>query len=113
MSLRGTVLALVLAASPGLAWADAAAEARGHAVFDRWCGLCHAPGPLMAGNIALNEKYKGAKPVELERRTDLTPEIVKSYARRGANYMPRFRKTEISDAELDDVAAYLTRTDRR
>jgi len=32
--------------------------------------------------------------------------------RSGVYIMPRFRKTEVSDAELDAIVAYLTRTPR-
>ena len=35
--------------------------------------------------------------------------MVKGFVRNGAYVMPRFRKTEISDPELDALAAYLTR----
>jgi len=34
------------------------------------------------------------------------------YVRNGITVMPTFRKTEISDAELDAIAAYLTRNNK-
>ncbi len=43
----------------------------------------------------------------LEERTDLVPQITKNFVRTGVSVMPFFRKTEISDAELDALAAYL------
>ena len=43
----------------------------------------------------------------LESRTDLTPELTKFFVRNGINVMPPFRKTEITDAELNALAAYL------
>ena len=41
--------------------------------------------------------------------TDLTPELTKFFVRSGINVMPPFRKTEITDAELNALAAYLAR----
>jgi hypothetical protein len=58
----------------------------------------------------LQIKYRGTdiSPV-LEERTDLVPEFVKVIVRQGISFMPQFRKTEISDADLEALAAYLTR----
>ena len=44
--------------------------------------------------------------------TDLTPQLIKMYVRNGITVMPTFRKTEISDADLDAIAAYLTRNNK-
>jgi mono/diheme cytochrome c family protein len=54
-------------------------------------------------------KYQGTKPAVLLDRTDLPPDIVKHFVRHGISVMPQFRKTEITDAELDALAAYLSR----
>ena len=83
---------------------------RGYMVFQKWCAPCHAPGPLHPGTQALAVKYKGTDtPDALEKRTDLTPDMVKTFVRGGVSIMPPFRKTEITDSELDDLAAYLSR----
>jgi mono/diheme cytochrome c family protein len=103
---RALVL-LAFLAVPVFAQGDAARK--GQQVYQKWCSPCHAPGANMPGTAALQFHYKGSKPAVLEERTDLTPEMVKGFVRNGAYVMPRFRKTEISDAELDAVAAYLTR----
>ncbi|HEX5045584.1 MAG TPA: cytochrome c [Gammaproteobacteria bacterium] len=79
----------------------------GKAVFTKWCAPCHGDGPGKPGTAALQALYKGAKPALLEQRTDLVPEITKTFVRNGVSVMPFFRKTEISDAELDALAAYL------
>jgi len=34
---------------------------------------------------------------------------VRRFVRQGISFMPTFRKTELSDAELDDVVAFLVR----
>jgi hypothetical protein len=54
-------------------------------------------------------KYKGAKPDVLLEWQDLPALTVKSVVRHGISVMPQFRKTEISDAELDALAQYLAR----
>jgi len=80
----------------------------GKQVYQKWCAPCHAPGDLYPGTLALRAKYKGALPDALEQRTDLSPEMVKYFVRNGITIMPFFRKTEISDAELNAMADFLT-----
>jgi (+)-pinoresinol hydroxylase len=82
----------------------------GHLVFTRWCGMCHDPGNTYAGTIALQVKYKGKTPAALADRRDLTPAQVKYFVRHGVGLMPPLRKTEITDAELENLSAYLART---
>lgn len=90
---------------------------RGAAVFHNRCAACHGtPGFMrpdgssdMPGTSAIFFKYKGAKPAKLEDWTDLVPEVVKYFVRNGSMYMPQFRKTDISDEELDALTAYLSR----
>src|ERR1700682_6418120 len=91
----------------------APSETNGKVVFDKWCAPCHgAIGPrglALPGTAALAVKYKGRVPAVLEERTDLAPAFIKRVVRRGLFAMPITRKTEINDAELEDVVAYLTR----
>jgi (+)-pinoresinol hydroxylase len=87
-------------------------EPRGYVQFQNYCSMCHGAGPGMPGTMALQAKYKGALPALLEKRTDLTAALVKTYVRNGISIMPFFRKTEISDADLDAIAAYLTRNNK-
>lgn len=87
-------------------------EARGKAVYDHWCTPCHAPGPGHPGTQSLQIKYgDSGVPSVLEERDNLTPEYVRTIVRKGILSMAPFRKTEISDAELDDIAAYLVGSD--
>jgi (+)-pinoresinol hydroxylase len=83
-----------------------AAHSAGRNTFDEWCADCHrtAQGP---GSLALQRKYRGSLPAILEQRSDLRPDYVKLVVRHGVSFMPSFRKTEISDADLALVAAYL------
>ena len=105
--MKGRLLLLALLAAPAFSEDDAARK--GQQVYQKWCSPCHAAGANMPGTAALEFHYKGSKPAVLEERTDLTPAMVKSSVRNGVSVMPRFRKTEISDTELDAVATYLTR----
>jgi mono/diheme cytochrome c family protein len=99
-----------------------ARQRRGQEVFEQRCAACHAAVPKdmigppymppMPGTQALQARYKGAKPAELEQRTDLTAEFVKAIVRGGLNSMPFFRPTELSDDDLAALSAYLTRPRR-
>jgi len=100
-------LAVALATFAGSAYAQDSSAARGGEVFQNWCAPCHAPGPRHPGTQALESLYKGAKPAALEQRTDLVPELTRTFVRTGVSVMPPFRKTEISDADLEALAAYL------
>ena len=82
--------------------------AEGKVVYDTWCTPCHGDAPRLAGTLALQTKYEGKIPAALELRTDLTPETVSYFVRNGVAWMAPFRKTEISDAELAAIGAYLS-----
>ena len=88
--------------------ADTALIEKGKTAYDYWCATCHAAG--MPGTVALSVKYKdGSRPAVLHERVDLTPQLLKFVVRNGVSVMPFFRKTEVSDADLEAVTAYLTR----
>jgi mono/diheme cytochrome c family protein len=83
---------------------------RGAAVFNNWCDACHRDSAQNApGTRSLEFKYRGEIPGALEKRTDLTPELVEFYVRNGVATMPFFRKTEISAADLEALSAYLAK----
>jgi mono/diheme cytochrome c family protein len=104
--------ALIMLALTGCAFgADEATLQKGEKVFDYWCATCHGPGNL-PGTVALEAKYKGAKPALLSERTDLIPAVTKTFVRKGVSIMPFFRKTEISDADLDALSAYIARNNK-
>jgi (+)-pinoresinol hydroxylase len=87
--------------------------AAGRLVYERWCAACHDPGIEHPGTNALTTKYKGVKSGVILEWTDLPPEFVRHIVRTGISVMPQFRKTEISDADLDALAAYLSRNTPR
>jgi len=114
----GAVLAPAFAARPDVA---AGNVQRGHELFNTWCVGCHRAtvvdndnphslvNRVVAGTYTLQQRYHGAEPAALEQRTDLTPDYIRTIVRQGLRVMPRTRKTELTDAQLDDVVAYLTR----
>jgi (+)-pinoresinol hydroxylase len=83
--------------------------AAGHAVYAKWCAPCHDPGVIHPGTNALTAKYRGVKPGVLLEWKDLSPDMVRYQVRHGISVMPQFRKTEISDADLDALAKFLSR----
>jgi mono/diheme cytochrome c family protein len=93
--------------------ADAPTLAHGKEVFAKWCTPCHGEGDQYPGTVALGVKYQGKLPAALEARQDLAPEVVKAMVRSGISVMPFFRKTEISDTDLDALAAYLSEPEAR
>jgi len=99
--------------SMNAAAADAGQIEAGKQVYQYWCWNCHGEGVGKPGTQALAAKYKGSKPAILDQRTDLTPNLTKIFVRKGVSIMPFFRKTEISDAQLDALAAYLAREHAR
>ena len=90
--------------------ADAASVEKGKQVFQTWCEACHGSGGDRPGTLGLEAKYGGKIPARLEDRKDLTPDFIRLYVRNGFAMMAPFRKTEISDADLAALSAYLTRT---
>jgi mono/diheme cytochrome c family protein len=106
------------------AWTVASAQTppspeRGRPLFQQKCQPCHGTEPsdqghaMLPGTDALRLKYRGSLPAALEQRTDLTPAAIKAFVRRGTGSMPPFRKTEVSDADIADIAAYLGNASRR
>lgn len=95
------LIALLL---PIAAGAQSEAE-HGRGIYQKWCTPCHGTGlgkPATSAAAA-----HGIKPPVLEERTNLTPKMIENAVRNGVNFMPRFRKTEISNADLAAIVAYL------
>ena len=100
--------ALLLSAN-GAAAQDELIE-RGRAVYAEWCAICHAPGE--GATRILEERYRGALPAVVDQRTNLTEELIVARVRTWvAPQMPPFRQSEVSDADLEAVIAYLKRND--
>ncbi len=121
MKTRTMAIASLLAAgavlAPAVQAADVAQLERGKAAFTYWCATCHGAtiwenGRTLAGTTSLAIKYGKDKPAALEERTDLLPDYVKAVIRNGIKGMPTFRKTEVSAADADAIAAYLARNNK-
>lgn len=80
----------------------------GEALFSKQCGACHLTFGMGTNLIAARQGAAGQKPVPLlADRTDLTADYVKAVVRNGKGAMPRQTRVDITDAELEKVAAYL------
>ncbi len=81
----------------------------GKAVFEHQCGACHLAGGMGTNLLTVQRIKAGETPDKgmLTNRTDLTPDYVKQVVRAGKSAMPPQTKVDITDAELDSVAAYL------
>jgi mono/diheme cytochrome c family protein len=99
--------AVLLQPAAARAAAPAADAAVGERVYARWCVHCHAAGRGNPGTQSLQVKYGGRVPAVLLERTDLTPAAVAMFVRQGVQSMAGFRKTEITDAELAALAAFV------
>ena len=86
-----------------------AAGRDGKAVFEHQCGYCHLAGGMGTNLLTKQRMLAGDAPEKglLVNRTDLTPDYVKAIVRQGKNAMPAQTKVDITDTELEVVAAYL------
>jgi len=85
----------------------------GKAKFDHTCAPCHGAGvgddgrAMLPGTDALRIKYQGSLPALLEQRTDLNADAIRTFVRRGTWSMPPFRPTEVTERDIQNIAAYL------
>ena len=80
----------------------------GRELFNYWCLPCHGAGPGHAGTQRLARRL-GADQSVLLQRHNLPAEYVQHVVRNGFQMMPPFRYTEISDQELQAIAAYVSK----
>jgi mono/diheme cytochrome c family protein len=124
LGLTGVVLSVVATAAgateieprqrfpgePPAGVSGAAQVQHGNKAFQYYCAPCHGTFEKnLPGTTALEVKYRGERPGALEARDDLTAEFVVYTVRHGIKGMPQFRKVELSDANLDAIAAYLAK----
>lgn len=80
----------------------------GAALFSHRCGACHLTFGMGTNLITARQVAAKQQPVPLlADRTDLAADYVKAVARNGKGAMPRQTKVDVTDAELDKIAAYL------
>lgn len=88
-----------------------AARSDGAALFSHHCGYCHLAGG-MGTNLLTKQRMMAGEPPEkglLVNRTDLTMDYVTSVVRMGKVAMPRLTRVDVTDAELQAIAAYLAK----
>lgn len=91
----------------GLVAAAGAAETTGEHVFAKWCAGCHVDSPFAPGTVVLTARLGKEKAV-LADRDDLPDPYVRALVRGGRAGMPSFRRTEISEPELDLLVDWLS-----
>jgi mono/diheme cytochrome c family protein len=76
------------------------------ALFVEKCSMCHRN--MGMGTVLLARRMDPEK-APLENRADLTEEYVTQVARMGMGNMPAIPPGEVSDEQLQQIAAYLAR----
>jgi (+)-pinoresinol hydroxylase len=95
-----------IAAEPNAAASLTETQIEGRALFNESCSFCHGE---RGHATTLLGKRLGAENAMLERRRNLSVELIRHVVRHGINSMPWYRRAELSDRELASIAAYLTR----
>ena len=85
---------------------DRSSRSPDEALFVEKCAMCHRR--MGMGTVLLSRRMNPAL-AQLEARTDLTVDYIKTVARQGMGNMPPVRRGELSDAQLDRIAAYLAK----
>lgn len=99
MSARRIATALLAMAAPLSQAAD------GAALYAQHCAACHDRGPAHPGTVRLADRWPDE--ASLLDRQQLPAAFVRVVVRQGLNLMPPFRPGELSEDELDALAAYL------
>jgi mono/diheme cytochrome c family protein len=87
-----------------------ATQEQGKRLFHSTCVYCH--GERVWGTFALAQRL-GPNRALLEKRNDLVAGYLKTVMRTGIGGMPSYRRTELSEADADAIASYLTRLNPR
>ena len=104
LCLAAIVSGLSLAAEPQ---ALSVRQDEGMQAFRARCGYCHLE--RRTGTLML-ERRLGKEQALLEQRTNLEAGYIRSVVRGGLKSMPALTRVDVTDAELDAIGAYLTRT---
>jgi mono/diheme cytochrome c family protein len=78
----------------------------GEGVYQRHCSWCHDPGMNNPGTQQLTKTRGEANGILIDR-DNLVDIYVKTIVRQGLNAMPAFKPTQITESELDALAAFL------
>lgn len=88
-----------------------AAGRDGKALFENHCGYCHLTFGMGTNLLVKQRLAVGASPATalLANRDDLTASYVHAIVRMGKGAMPAQTRVDVTDPELDSIAAYLGR----
>jgi (+)-pinoresinol hydroxylase len=98
-----TLTALLVLTMPAIG-----SESTGKEAFDRHCVQCHGPGNEATGTLQL-ARTRGKEKALLTERHDLRPPYIQYVVRHGLKAMPAFLPSDLTDAQLEALADYLTR----
>jgi mono/diheme cytochrome c family protein len=105
----GAALMAVILTSPGSGGDEAhPMPEEGWMLYEQHCAACHDAGPGHPGTMKLTELGRTHPP--LIGRSDLVAAYIRMIVRNGLVEMPPFRPTELTDADLDSLIAYLSST---
>ena len=81
----------------------------GAALFSNRCGFCHLPGGMGTNLLSVQRVRLGEPPEKglLTNRDDLSADYVRTVVRQGKVAMPPQTRVDVTDAELDAIAAFL------
>jgi len=98
---------LLVSALAGPLIPAAAADMNGKEVFEHYCSYCHgaSDGP---GTLQL-KRTRGADKALLTERVDLAPDYLEYVVRHGLKSMPPFVPSDLTDAKLKSLVAFLTK----
>ena len=102
--MRYFAISALLLSAPAVAVSVLPAASPGAALFSEKCAMCHRGRGM--GTVLLARRMDPAI-ADLEKRTDLDPEMVKAVVRGGIGNMPAIPRGEVSDAQLTAIATYL------
>ena len=88
----------------GVGPAAAVQSPGGRELFLAQCGGCHLENGF--GTRVLARRVPAGQAL-LERRENLSGELVRLAVRRGVGAMPQIRRTELGDREFESIARYL------
>lgn len=98
---------LVASALVGVMTPAVGAEMSGKEVFDHYCTHCHGSGDG-PGTLQLS-RTRGDDKGLLTERTDLAPDYIEYIVRHGLRSMPAFVPSDLTDARLKALLAFLTK----
>jgi cytochrome c5 len=90
----------------GGALQDRSSKSPEEALYVEKCGMCHRQ--MGMGTVILARRMD-PNIAMLEQRTDLNRDFIVQVARNGIGNMPRIQRGEVSDAQLETIATYLTK----